>query len=170
MCENEFWKIIEQAVEISKNDPEKKEEVLREKLEKLTPEEIFEFAKIFDEKDAKAYRWDLWGAAYIIGGGCGDDSFMDFRASLICMGKEIYTNAIKDPDSLANIEMDNPEEDLFFEGYQYLHFSIYEDKTDNDMPSTEVSFPEDPEGEEWSEESEDDLQKICPKLFEIYPI
>lgn len=34
------------------------------------------------------YRRDLWAAAYIIGGGCSDDSFIDFRAGLIAQGHE----------------------------------------------------------------------------------
>jgi len=168
MKENEFWSIIERAIKVSKNDPDEKEEALIEEINKLSSEEIFEFAKIFDEKNTKAYRWDLWGEAYIINGGCGDDSFMDFRASLICMGQKIYEDALISPDSLANIEFNDPEEDLFFEGYQYIAFTAYEDKTEEEMPDTEVVAPENPEGEEWSEDSDDDLRRICPNLFEKY--
>lgn len=170
MNENEFWSIIERAIKVSGNDPEEKEEALTNEINKLTPSEIFEFAKLFDEKDSKAYNWNLWGAAYIINGGCSDDSFMDFRASLICMGKEIYEDAVNNPDTLANIEFNDPEEDLFFEGYQYIAFTIYEDKSEEEMPDTQVNHPENPEGDEWNEESEDDLRKICPKLYEKYSV
>ncbi len=170
MNENEFWSIIERVINVSENDPDEKEEALMEEINKLSPEEIFEFAKLFDEKDTKAYRWDLWASAYIINGGCGDDSFMDFRASLICMGQKIYENALKNPDSLASVEFNNPEEDLFFEGYQYIAFTAYEDKTEKEMPATEVIGSENPKGEEWSEDSEDDLRRICPNLFEKYNV
>lgn len=170
MNENEFWSIIDRAIKVSGNNPDEKEEALTTEIMKLTPKEIFEFAKLFDEKNSKAYRWDLWGAAYIINGGCGDDSFMDFRASLICMGETIYESALKNPDSLASVEFDDPEEDLFFEGYQYIAFTAYEDKTEEEMPDTEVDSSENPEGEEWSEESEDDLHRICPNLFEKHSV
>ncbi len=170
MNENEFWSIIERAIKVSENDPEEKEEALTKEINKLTPTKIFEFAKLFDEKDSKAYSWNLWGAAYIINGGCGDDSFMDFRASLICMGEKIYEAAINNPDTLADVEFNEPEEDLFFEGYQYIAFTAYEDKTEEEMPDTKISHPENPEGEEWSDESEDDLRRICPKLYEKYSV
>ncbi|MEI5006890.1 DUF4240 domain-containing protein [Streptomyces sp. PmtA] len=50
-------------------------------------------------------RWDVRAAAYVIGRGCSDDSFMDFRAGLIALGRAWYERAIGPPDSLA----DHPE-------------------------------------------------------------
>ncbi|MFD6293827.1 DUF4240 domain-containing protein [Streptomyces sp. NPDC060235] len=41
-------------------------------------------------------------AAYLIGGGCSNDSFMDFRAGLIALGRDWYEKATADPDSLAD--------------------------------------------------------------------
>jgi len=34
----------------------------------------------------KAYTWDLWGAAYLINGGCSDDGFEYFRRWLVSRG------------------------------------------------------------------------------------
>jgi hypothetical protein len=31
----------------------------------------------------RGYSWELRGAAYVINDGCGDDTFNDFRSSLI---------------------------------------------------------------------------------------
>lgn len=168
MNETEFWAIIERAIQASENYPDEKEEALRKEVDALTPEQVFEFGKLFDEKDTLAYRWDLWAAAYIIGGGCGDDSFMDFRASLICMGQQVFEDALKNPDSLAEIEFNDPEEEFFFEGYQYIVFTVYEEKTGDDMPDTGVKGSADPEGEEWNEDSEEDLKRICPNLYKKY--
>jgi hypothetical protein len=47
------------------------------------------------------YRWDAWAAAYLIGGGCSDDGFMDFRAGVIAQGRDWYQKAAGSPDSLA---------------------------------------------------------------------
>jgi hypothetical protein len=48
------------------------------------------------------YRWDVWAAACLIGGGCSDDSFIDFRAGLIAQGRVWYQKAADSPDSLAD--------------------------------------------------------------------
>ncbi|TYB52801.1 DUF4240 domain-containing protein, partial [Nonomuraea sp. PA05] len=48
-----------------------------------------------------AHRADLWGAAYLINGGCSDDGFEYFRCWLVGQGREVYEAALDDPDSLA---------------------------------------------------------------------
>lgn len=168
MTETEFWELTERAVKASHNDPILKLEALRKELEKLTPEAIAEYARHFDEKEAKAYRWDLWAAAHILHGGCSDDTFMDFLASLVSSGKSIYELALKNPDSLVHARFENPEEDLFFEGFQYLPGQIFEEKTGIELPDSGVTFPWRPAGKEWDEDSESDLKKICPMLYEKY--
>ena len=70
-----------------------------------------------------------------------------------------------DPDSLAAIDFDDVEETLFFEGYQYLAREIYEQKAGADLPPSDVVYPSDPIGDEWAEE---DLPKVCPKLWAKY--
>ena len=50
---------------------------------------------------AALYRRDVWAAAYLIAGGCSDDSFIDFRAGLIARGRDWYHRAAASPDSLA---------------------------------------------------------------------
>ena len=44
---------------------------------------------------------DVWAAAYLIGGGCSDDSFIDFRARLISQGRGWYQKAADSPGNLA---------------------------------------------------------------------
>ena len=45
---------------------------------------------MFDAKMDQAYSWPLWGAAYVINGGCSDDTFTDFRAALISRGRQAF--------------------------------------------------------------------------------
>ena len=59
-------------------------------LSNLAPQEIVDFERIFGELMDQAYSWPLWGADFIIGGGCSDDGFIDFRGWLISVGREIY--------------------------------------------------------------------------------
>lgn len=43
---------------------------------------ILEYAERFDELHDALYRWDVLAAAYLIAGGCPDDSFIDLRAGV----------------------------------------------------------------------------------------
>ncbi len=66
----------------------------------------------------KAFTHSLWAAAYIIGGGCSDDAFADFRATLISHGRATFERVLKNPETLA--DMDLTEETAFYEGFQYV--------------------------------------------------
>src|SRR5262245_34632186 len=47
-------------------------------------------------------RWDVWAAAYLINGGCSDDSFIDFKLGIVTLGREWHQRVVADPDSLAD--------------------------------------------------------------------
>ena len=119
----EFWDIIE-AARASAVDSKPFHEALADRLAALTEHEILDYQERFEEARQALYRWDLWAAAYLIGGGCSDDSFMDFRAGLIAQGRDWYQQAADCPDSLAahpavaaaSRPWDNP---LFYEEVNY---------------------------------------------------
>lgn len=67
-----------------------------------TGQEILDYQEKFDELHQALYRWELWAAADLIGGGRSDDSFIDFRAGLIAQGRDWYDKAAASPDSLAD--------------------------------------------------------------------
>ncbi|MCL2078743.1 MAG: DUF4240 domain-containing protein [Oscillospiraceae bacterium] len=77
---------------------------LVDSLALLEEPDIIRFKQIFDEYKNLAYKQKLWAAAAVINGGCSDDGFIDFRAWLVAQGKEVYLNALADPDSLASVE------------------------------------------------------------------
>jgi hypothetical protein len=106
----------------------------------------------------RAYAWPLWGAAYIIQGGCGDDAFTDFRASLISRGQISYEQALSDPDSLAGQEID--EGAWFFEGYQYAVTEGVEAAA-GEIVDRMSHVTTRPSGTEWSE---DEVYELFPKL------
>ena len=106
MTEDEFWKIISEINARSSGDVDAKERLLQEILEQSDPEAVLAFSRHMDNKMDEAYTWPLWAAAYIIHGGCRDDSFMDFRSSLICMGRETYEAACKSPAPLNTSDSD----------------------------------------------------------------
>ncbi len=49
-----------------------------------------------------AYAWPVWGAAYLVEGGCSDDAFMDFRDGLVLAGRATFERTLADPDTLAD--------------------------------------------------------------------
>ena len=157
-----FWKIIENSRQHADGGPDTQLVALRKSLEQLSPEDVVAFSLHFDSCDVQAYRWDLWAAAFVIHGGCSDDTFQDFRASLICRGRTVFERTLANPDSLVDLNMGKFNDELFFEGFQYLPAQIYKQKTSNGLPARKTPFPSDPVGTEWGEE---DLRKICPKLW-----
>jgi hypothetical protein len=66
------------------------------------PASILEYQERFGQAHAALYRWDVWAAAYLIGGDCSDDSFIDFRAGIIAQGRDWYEKTAASPDNPAS--------------------------------------------------------------------
>ena len=158
-----FWQIIDDVHRGSAGDMDRKCELLRDRLSALEPQELKEFIDHFDTVDVAAYTWPLWGAAYVMHGGCSDDSFSDFRATLISHGRVTYERALSDPESLSDLNFDD-EENICYEGFQYVTHGVAEGKL-GEFPVQTVKFPDDPSGAEWDE---DDLDQLYPKLSAKY--
>jgi hypothetical protein len=156
MDENGFWDIVQRAHDASSGDMDRKCDALRQELSKLSKGDALDFAGHFDAMMGKAFSWPLWGAAYVVNGGCSDDSFTDFRAALISRGRQAYEQALMDPDSLAGEDFD--EEDWFYEGYQYAVTDGVK-AVAGQLPLR--SMPAQPSGTEWQE---DRVYDLFPKL------
>ncbi|MET7854958.1 DUF4240 domain-containing protein [Streptomyces avermitilis] len=92
-----FWHLIETA----RASGPPLHEALMDLLAARGAEEILAFQARVDQLDAAVDRWDVWAAGYLIGGGCSDDSFMDFKAGLVALGRPWYERAARCPDDLA---------------------------------------------------------------------
>jgi hypothetical protein len=160
MTRDEFWRIIDHC---RSEDQDESIENLTEHMSKLKPDAIGEFDRHLNELMNQSYTWDLWGAAYLINGGCSDDGFDYFRGWLILQGKTVYENAIKDPDSLA--ELDHPE-DVECEELAYLASRVYESVTGKKLiqPSTKRAEL----GDGWDFDDTDEMRSRYPKLFAAY--
>ena len=156
MDEDGFWKIVQRAHDLSGGDMDQKCDALRQLISALSKDEALEFAQHFDAMMDKAYNWPLWGAAYVINGGCSDDTFSDFRAALISRGRQAFERALSDPDSLADEDFE--ESDWFYEGYQYAVTDGVEAVAGS---RPQRSMPAQPSGTEWQE---DKVYDLFPKL------
>ena len=101
MTRDSFWNLIDASR--ASGDINRQGGDLERQLGELPIEELVLFHSHFYELFHAAYRADLWGAAYIINGGCSDDGFDYFRAYLIGRGKAAYEAALADPDALADV-------------------------------------------------------------------
>ncbi|GEC07545.1 hypothetical protein SSP24_52000 [Streptomyces spinoverrucosus] len=127
-----FWQLIESARSSAATVGKPLDEVLVSLLADRQPQEILAYAARFDEVHDGLYRWDVWAAAYLIGGGCSDDGFIDFRAGVIALGREWYERTTAEPDSLAEhpavvvATSAHHDEALFYEAMNYTASSAFE--------------------------------------------
>ncbi len=165
--EDKFWNIISNSLIRSGGDYLQQQKELKEELLKLSPKDIYRFDNRFHFYHDQAYTWDLWAAAEIIGKGCSDDGFHDFRGWLIGKGKEVFFNALKDPETLISLDFKEGGNSAYWEGLSYIAYDVYEDKTDDEMPIAPdgVFSRDDIEGEEYPS-TKSFLKNKYPKLWE----
>lgn len=159
-----FWQLIEESRENAGGDLGEQAAHLTDLLSELPPDEILAFDRMFRQLLNDAYRWDLWGAAYIINGGCSDDSFEYFRCWLISQGQRFYDESLADPESLAGRAEEGGHEEA--ESLLYAAADAYEVETGKKLTDLHIVPPSEPAGEPWEE---DDLPKRFPKLSAAYP-
>ena len=99
---------------------------LRDRLVAMGPEQAKAFHDILHAYEDLANRYGLWDAANIMKEWCSDDGFIDFRAWLISQGREVYLAALRDPDSLADVEAYSA---CCFESLSYVGDCAYEQLT-----------------------------------------
>jgi len=156
---DQFWAIMESA-----KNADEPEVPVGNALAGLSVEELVSYQEHFDTLHANAYRWDVWGAAYIRDGGCSDDGFTDFRYGLISLGREIYEAALADPDSLAAVD---EGVEIANETFGYIALEAYEKKTGKDMPRNPHRRA-DPVGENWDFDDDDECRARLPRLWKMF--
>jgi len=164
MTVDQFWNLIDRVHSASEGDMERKCAFLKAELRDLPVPEIVSFQAHFDDAMDHAYTWPLWGAAYIMNGGCGDDAFMDFRATVISLGRETYENAVESPDSLADLDLELDEE-FIYEGFQYVPAEVLQEVAPGQKFPRHLPQPKQPTGTRWEEHS---VNHLFPRLSEKY--
>lgn len=185
---NEWWGLVERAREAAGGRADDRDApgdplpgALTDVLAALEPERIAAFSVTAAEVSRSAYRWPLWNAAYLIEGGCGDDGFMDFRDGLALLGRETFTRAVADPDSLAGLpvvsRMSRGERGWI--GYESLNVPVAEayrsvrggtDSLDAAVAAAlrERIRPAGPEGEAWDAEDDEANRRHLPRLAALF--
>lgn len=158
MDDDRFWALVEAARDAAGDDVEDRVSGLEQVLLAQHADEVLAFQRKYDEMLERAWRWDLWGAAFVMNGGCSDDGFRHFRDWLISEGETVFEAALDDPESLAS----QPRGDEFaLESFGYVAAEVYEQMTDTEIPRGKAVEPASPAGKAWDEA---DLPARFPRL------
>lgn len=160
-------------------------EALVELLTARGEEAVLAFEIRMDVLDTAIDRWDIWAAAYLIGGGCSDDRFMDFKAGLIALGRAWHERVVRCPDDLAehpdiqHALTTGVEEAVFYEEMGYAAAAAWERLTgdrDSFYPAldhyrTTHGIGDDQDhnmGEDFNFDNADEMRQRLPRLAALY--
>jgi hypothetical protein len=160
--EDEFWDVIERVRRQSRGDLERACQSFKGALRALDDTSLLKAAQLFGGAMRRAYRWDVWGAAYVIHGGCSDDAFWDFRAGLIALGRTRYERALVEPDTLAAIP--DVTTRTLFEGFQYCPEQVIKEREIVPKPARHQTRK--PAGRAWKDDAE--LAARFPRLWKRF--
>lgn len=170
----EFWGLIEESKGF-----DVQAEWLTEVLSQKELEEVLEFEFMFQGLINESYQSRLWGAAFVLMGGCSDDTFDYFRGWLIGQGEEIYNKVINDPEYLAEyISEDNLDEEGFPQNEELLSVGLdaytliktgdieWDDDIHDEMLEELEKMGLQTEKDIEFDWEEDDLEELFPVLWE----
>jgi uncharacterized protein DUF4240 len=103
---DEFWRIVDQAradagADEASFDRDAVASALTERLTALSKDQIVEFDFCFEDARDRLRKWELCAACLLVTGYISDDTFTDFQAGIIGLGRRAFERIAEDPDSLA---------------------------------------------------------------------
>ena len=176
MNEDQFWAIVQKAVDEAGDDEDEYLEVVMHELSKLSLKEMVGFRLRTDKLLYDSYTSEMWCAGYLMNGGCSDDGFEYFRLWVISRGRKVYEAALANPDNLIDYIAEDAEVDFFeFELFWYVAIDAFEEATEADLydyidddnfTTREGNYPNFEFN--WDEEDPESMKKLCPRLFERF--
>ena len=174
MKANVFWALIDSSIKASGGlglgggaaGSEAQLRSLGRALGRLSSDDLIEFNEQYWRCHASAYRWDLWAVAYLIHGGCSDDGFHDCRTWFISMGRQVFEDVMRDPDSLADVLGSINPPFMLEGGISEVVGDVYEALTDEYLPVAVATDSEQPAGEDFDFDDDREMQRRFPRIFE----
>lgn len=165
MDDDAFWAVVEQARRDAGDDaPESVAEAITAVLVERGAAETIAFDEAFHRVSAQGYSWALWGAAYLLNGGCGDDGFDYFRAWLVTRGRSVFEAAVVDPDSLATVVDVDDLDGLECEDALGAAWDAHQQLTGEDLPASDERTAPPDLGEEWDFDDDAEMRRRYPRL------
>lgn len=182
MDTEEFWKLMDLSKEKSGGDPNAQLDMIRARLIKYTPEQIFTFACIQRDLVSNLMCKPVEVAYFAIEGRplrdnttlyAGDDGYWGFLYWLVAQGEQVYAETLNDPDYLSGVVDKGAMMNM--ELAATVADEVYFEKTGNEMPDlpplelTEEAFEEEealrPETIPVDGEYHREILESCPKLW-----
>lgn len=176
MDQKELWSLIEKSREF-----DDQAEWLTELLAEKEVEEVVEFEYLFQELMNTSYNSRLWGAAFVLMGGCSDDAFDYFRGWLIGQGEVVFNKVLKDPEFLASyINEDNLDDEGYPQNEELLSVGLdaytliktgdieWDDNIHDELLEALDKKGLQPANDIELDWEEDDLEKLFPILWERF--
>ncbi|WP_086149503.1 DUF4240 domain-containing protein [Cellulosimicrobium sp. KWT-B] len=152
-------------------------------VERLTADEILAFVDVAGDVANDAYAWPVWGAAYLVEGGCSDDGFRDFRDGLVLAGRAVFERTLADPDTLADHPVvaamaDGGSPWFGFESLDSLVRDAWSRATGEDDEAyyaarertSSVRARTEPAGEQWDFDDDEENARRLPRLTALFAV
>jgi hypothetical protein len=167
-----FWALVDGSrtdwsLKRANGNQKRQQARLEAALSEMPLSEVARFNRMLRKLMREAYRWNVWGAVYVLAGGCSDDAFADFRSWLVSMGRREFKAVIKNPEHLCEIAEMPGVESVFFPGFQHAAARVFRKRSGKEIPiSLELAIDIEPRGRKWA--SEDELRRKFPTLWRLY--
>ncbi|GID31217.1 DUF4240 domain-containing protein [Paractinoplanes brasiliensis] len=172
MRTDDFWAVISRATADRPASPADVAERAAADLATRDPDEIVAWGRHLDKVMVASGTQDLWAAAYLINGGCGEEGFDSFRGWLIAHGRDAVARSVKSPDSLADVPVVRAaaETGAVFEAEEVLSIAAeaYARATGSPMPEGERPVTRPEAAELWDFDNEEEIQRRLPKLSALF--
>jgi len=170
MNTNEFWELIGDAAR-GGGTPDTVAEQAVATLATQDADEIVGFERHLRRVLDASYKVDLFGAAYLVNGGCSDEGFDAFRGWLMAQGREAYARAVGEPDSLAELPAVRRAavtgEELGSEKILAIAAEAHRKATGEELP--EVPATKRPNTDDfWDFDDEDEVRRRFPRLAALF--
>lgn len=168
MDETKFWNLLARS---RQHGPSDQYDTLVGLLEELPSMELVRFEQIYDCFVAAAERGDVYGASAVLTGSTlSDDSFLYFRNWLVAQGREVYEQALAEPDTLSALPEVDSGHGAWDQDIVYAAWDVLGGRADKDVADDADDYPCDAEGEnfDWMEYTPAVLQQKFPRLWQIY--
>lgn len=158
--EAEFWNLIDFTRKKSKGSYKNQMGLIRDKLKKMSAEEIIKLDNLVISLTKKAFTWDLYAASYIIYKSQNTETLYHLISLLISRGQYVFNNCIVNP----NIIINHPIKDVIDITFSDLLGDIYYLKSKKIIPKIkDLEFQLN--GEEWDE---NEIPGKYPELWEAF--
>lgn len=170
MNTNEFWALIGDAARDG-GTPDAVAGRAVATLAKRDAAEIVGFEQHRRRVLDASYKVDLFGAAYLVNGGCSDEGFDAFRGWLMAQGREAFARAVGEPDSLAELPAVKRAaltgEELGSEKMLAVAVDAYREATGEEMPE-EPATKRPNTDDFWDFDDEEEVRRRFPRLAALF--